>query len=46
MSLVIMTLHLGWFRIESIDGSAVAGEDYIAIEEIIVFAPDELEKQV
>ena len=34
------------FRIESIDGSAVAEEDYIPIDQVIDFAEGELEKQV
>ena len=33
-------------RVETIDGSAVEGEDYQAINEIITFEPYETEKEV
>jgi len=33
-------------RIESIDGSAVSGEDYIPIDQVVDFGEGELEKQV
>ena len=33
-------------RIESIDGSAVAAEDYIAIDQVVDFDVGEMEKQV
>jgi Calx-beta domain len=34
------------FRIETIDGTANAMEDYLPINEIVTFAPKEREKKV
>lgn len=34
------------FRVETIDGSAVEGEDYEPINEILTFEPNEREKEV
>ena len=33
-------------RVETIDGSAVAGEDFVALNEVITFEANEVEKQV
>ena len=33
-------------RVETIDGSAVETEDYIAVNEILTFEPGEKEKEV
>lgn len=33
-------------RIETIDGSAIAGEDFVAIDEVLTFEANEIEKQV
>jgi solute carrier family 8 (sodium/calcium exchanger) len=33
-------------RVESIDGSAVVGEDYVALNEVVVFDPNIVERQV
>ena len=33
-------------RVESIDGSAEVGKDYVAVNEILTFEPNELDKQV
>jgi len=41
---VILILFI--FRIESIDGTATAIEDYIPVNEIITFGPKEMEKKV
>ena len=35
-----------FFRLETIDGSAVEGEDYESINEILTFEPNEREKEV
>ena len=34
------------FRVETIDGSAVEGEDYEPVNEILTFEPREREKEV
>ena len=34
------------FRVETIDGSAVVDEDYVAVNEILTFEPNEREKEV
>ena len=34
------------FRLETIDGSAVEGEDYEPLNEILTFEPNEKEKEV
>jgi len=34
------------FRVETIDGSAVEGEDYEPLNEILTFEPNEREKEV
>jgi len=33
-------------RVETIDGSAVEGEDYQAVDEVLTFAPNETEKEI
>lgn len=33
-------------RVESIDGSAEVGKDYVAVNETLIFEPNELDKQV
>ena len=33
-------------RVETIDGSAVEGEDYLPVNEILTFEPEETEKEV
>ncbi len=35
-----------FYRIETIDGSAVEGEDYEPLNEILTFEPNEREKEV
>ena len=39
-------LNLYYFRVESVDGSAKAGDDYVKVDEILVFEPEETEKLV
>lgn len=34
------------FRVETIDGSAVAIEDYVAFNQVVYFEPHEIEKKV
>jgi solute carrier family 8 (sodium/calcium exchanger) len=34
------------FRVETIDGSAVGGEDFVTFNQVIQFEPNEVEKQV
>ena len=34
------------FRVETIDGSATEGNDYIKVDEILTFQPNETEKEV
>jgi len=40
------TLDFFLLRVETIDGSAVAGEDFVQIDEILTFEANEIEKQV
>jgi hypothetical protein len=35
-----------FFRIETIDGSAIEGEDYEPLNEVLTFEPNEREKEV
>ena len=35
-----------FFRVESIDGTAVVDEDYIKVDEVLTFEPGETEKEV
>ena len=34
------------FRVETIDGSAIGGEDFVAYNNVITFEPNEVEKRV
>ena len=38
--------YISGFRVETIDGSAVEGEDYEPVNEILTFEPREREKEV
>ena len=38
--------YILFFRVETIDGSAVEGEDYEPVNEILTFEPREREKEV
>ena len=38
--------YVFYFRVETIDGSAVEGEDYEPVNEILTFEPREREKEV
>ena len=38
--------YIFYFRVETIDGSAVEGEDYEPVNEILTFEPREREKEV
>ncbi len=38
--------YLYSFRVETIDGSATEGNDYIKVDEILTFQPNETEKEV
>ena len=38
--------NIFYFRVETIDGSAVEGEDYEPVNEILTFEPREREKEV
>ncbi len=37
---------MGTYRVETIDGSAVEGEDYQPVNEILTFEPHEREKEI
>ena len=43
---VFNLLFTTFFRVETIDGSAVEGEDYEPLNEILTFEPNEREKEV
>lgn len=34
------------FRVETIEGTAVAGEDYVALKEVLTFEDQEIEKEI
>lgn len=38
--------HYFYFRVETIDGSAVGGEDFVFLNQVVVFEANEVEKQV
>ena len=44
--MVELFLCIFYARVETIDGSAVEGEDYHAVNEILTFEPNEKEKEV
>lgn len=41
-----MNVFIFCSRVETIDGSAVGGEDFVALNQVIVFEANEIEKQV
>lgn len=44
--LTLLYIIISIFRVETIDGTARRGEDYVALREIVTFEPGEKEKQV